>query len=212
MPHEPQPLMNWTGTDNFAGTKLGHDWEWNHNPDETKFSVDDGLTLSTATVTDDLYAARNTLTHRTFGEFPNGTIEVDFSEMAHGDYFGIAAFRDRTAFIGVFLDGEEYRLRTVHNITQDEETWETVDPGTVETEATIVDTKIWLRASLDVRASGTKEARFSYSFDGEDFIDYGGAYEMWTNWAYFMGYRFGIFNFATKELGGLIRVSSFTST
>lgn len=212
MPHEAQPLMNWTGTDTFAGTQLGHDWEWNHNPDETKYSVDDGLTLSTATVTEDLYAARNTLTHRTFGEFPNGTVEVDFSDMADGDYFGLAAFRDRTAFIGVFRDGEEYSLRTVHNITQDEETWETIDPGSIETEATIVDTKIWLRASLDVRASGTKEARFAYSFGGEDFIDYGGAYEMWTNWAYFIGYRFGIFNFATKELGGSIRVSSFTST
>lgn len=213
MPHDAQPLANWTGTDTFVGAALGPHWEWNHNPDETKYAVgDDGLTLSTATVTDDLYAARNTLTHRTYGEFPNGTVEVDFSGMADGDTFGLAAFRDRTAFIGVLRDGDTYRLRTVHNLTQDEETWETVDAGAVETEAEIFDTRIWLRASLDARASGTREATFSYSFDGEEFTQFGGAYEMWTNWAYFMGYRFGIFNFATKELGGSIRVLSFTNT
>ena len=39
----------------------------------------------------------------------------------------------------------------------------------------------------------------------------GPAYTMWTNWAYFMGYRFGIFNYATKELGGSIKVESFTA-
>ncbi|SPO01754.1 related to xylosidase/glycosyl hydrolase [Cephalotrichum gorgonifer] len=213
MPHEAHPLGEWTGTDTFEGTKLGVDWEWNHNPDESKYSVKDGLTLFTATVTEDLYAARNTLTHRTHGEFANGTIEVDFTDMADGDYFGIAAFRDRTAFIGVFRDGDAYFMRTVHGLTQDEETWETVDVGTVVEEAEILDKKIWLRASLDVRASGSKEATFHYSLDGERFRQFGTEpYIMGTNWAIFMGYRFGIFNFATKELGGSVRVVAFTSS
>lgn len=212
MPHEAQPLANWTGTDTFPGPDLGPEWEWNHNPDPTKYTVDNGLTLSTATVTDDLYAARNTLTHRTFGEFPNGTIHVDFASMSDGDFFGIAAFRDRSALIGVLRDGDAYKLRTIHNITQDEETWETIDPGTLDEEAEILDTEIWLRAALDVRAGGTREAAFDFSFDGERWQRFGRTYEMWTNWAYFMGYRFGIFNFATKELGGSVKVLSFTST
>lgn len=212
MPHEAHPVPDWTGTDTFEGTELGHDWEWNHNPDETKYAVDDGLTLSTTTVTDDLYAARNTLTHRTHGEFPNGTIEVDFSDMADGDVFGLAAFRDRTAFIGVFREGETYTLRAVHGLEQDEETWETVDLGSVVAEEELSETKIWLRAALDVRPNGSKEAKFLYSLDGEGFTELGGAYEMYTNWAYFMGYRFGIFTYATKELGGSIHVAQFTST
>ena len=28
-----------TGTDEFKGTSLSHEWEWNHNPDKTKFSL-----------------------------------------------------------------------------------------------------------------------------------------------------------------------------
>ena len=52
-----------TGTDPL--TSLGPQWEWNHNPDTTKFSTGPGgLTLNTATITFDLYSARNTLSHR----------------------------------------------------------------------------------------------------------------------------------------------------
>ena len=171
----------------FDGTELGHDWEWNHDPDETNYSLNDGLMLSPATTTEDICDARNTLTHRNFGEFPNGTIEVDLTDMADGEYFGLAAFRDRTAFIGVFRDGDEYNLITVFNLTQNEETRDTIDPGTIETEAKIVDTNIWQRASLNVRASGTRQAKFAYSLDGEGFKGFRGAYEMWTNWAYFTG-------------------------
>ncbi|KAI1773454.1 glycoside hydrolase family 43 protein [Hypoxylon cercidicola] len=215
----PEPLAiravpDWTGTDTFSGNTLGVDWEWNHVPDETKYKVGDGgLTLSTATVTSDLYAARNTLTHRIHGEYPVGTVEIDFSKMADGDRFGLAAFRDRTAYIGIHRDGSKYTLSLVHNITQEETAWNTTSEGNVVATETInpTDTNIWLRASLDARASGSYAANFSYSTDGQEFTPMGEPYTMWTNWAYFMGYRFGIFNYATKALGGSILVSSFTS-
>lgn len=213
----PLPLKSvkeWTRTDTFDGDTLGPDWEWNHNPDETKYKVTDGsVTLSTATVTDDLYAARNTLTHRIHGEFPVGTLEVDFSNMADGDRFGLAAFRDRTAYIGIHRDGAKYTLSVVHNITQEESAWNTTSKGTIVATTTDIpkDKTIWLRASLDARASGSYAANFSYSTDGQTFTQLGEPYTMWTNWAYFMGYRFGIFNYATKELGGSVRALSFTS-
>ncbi|KAI4866731.1 glycoside hydrolase family 43 protein [Hypoxylon rubiginosum] len=215
----PAPLTtsavpNWTGTDTFSGDKLGVDWEWNHNPDETKYKVENGgLTLSTATVTSDLYAARNTLTHRIHGEYPVGTVQIDFSKMADGDRFGLAAFRDRTAYIGIHRDGSKYTLSLVHNVTQEESAWNTTSNGTVIATETVspTDLTIWLRTSLDARSSGSYAANFSYSTDGKEFTQMGKPYTMWTNWAYFMGYRFGIFNYATKKLGGSIRVLSFTS-
>ena len=46
---------------------MGPQYEWNHNPDTSRFSVNNGLRLQTATVTNDLYSARNTLTHRIQG-------------------------------------------------------------------------------------------------------------------------------------------------
>ncbi|KAI1810840.1 glycoside hydrolase family 43 protein [Poronia punctata] len=218
----PYPLPaaevpSWTGTDTFEDETLGPAWEWNHNPDETKYSVggeNGGLTLSTATVTDDFYAARNTLTHRIHGEFPVGTIKVDISDLADGDRFGLAAFRDRTAYIGIHRSGDVNTLALVHNITQDESTWDTIENGTVIASEELASdtTTLWLRAELDARAAGSYAANFSYSLDGDEFVQLGDEpYTMWTNWAYFMGYRFGIFNYATKELGGAVHVQSFES-
>ncbi|RYP68849.1 hypothetical protein DL769_005422 [Monosporascus sp. CRB-8-3] len=211
MPLPEKPVPKWTGTDTFTANRLSPDWEWNHNADETKYSLGNGLTLQTATVTDDLYLARNTLTHRIHGEFPVGTIEADFSNMADGDRFGLAAFRDRSAYIGIHRDGTTNKLVVVHNIEQEESAWNTTKKGTVVALANLPSTKVWLRTSLDARASGTLQANFSYSIDGSGFTQLGTPYTMWTNWAYFMGYRFGIFNFATKQLGGSVRISSFTS-
>jgi hypothetical protein len=34
-------------------------------------------------------------------------------------------------------------------------------------------------------------------------------YELYTGWAFFLGYRFAVFNFATKAVGGSVRVVSF---
>jgi beta-xylosidase len=209
MPLPAAPVTSWTGVETFQSSSLGLDWEWNHNPDETKYAVGGGLTLSTATVTRDLYSARNTLTHRIHGESPVGTLKVDISHMADGDRFGLAAFRDRTAYLGVHRDGTTNTLSLVHGITQDESTWETTSNGTLMATAELSTTTLWLRASLDARASGSFAANFSYSTDGLTYIQLGESYTMWTNWAYFMGYRFGIFNYATKALGGSVHISSF---
>ncbi|KAI1437094.1 glycoside hydrolase family 43 protein [Xylaria sp. CBS 124048] len=217
----PQPLPAvptppWTGIDRFENSTLGPDWEWNHNPDETKYAAggdEDGLTLSTATVTEDFYSARNTLTHRIHGEFPVGTLQVDISNMADGDRFGLAAFRDRTAYLGVHRNDGTNTLTLVHNITQDETSWATTRNGTVKAKAELPAdiTTLWLRALLDARASGTLDANFSYSLDGSEYVQIGEPYTLWTSYAYFMGYRFGIFNYATKALGGSVRLSYFES-
>ncbi|KAI0391835.1 glycoside hydrolase family 43 protein [Xylariaceae sp. FL0594] len=214
----PATKPRWTGTDTFTGPSLSPDWEWNHNPDPSRYSVKKGLNLSTTTVTSDFYAARNTLTHRIHGEFPSGTIKADISRMADGDRFGLAAFRDRSAYIGVHRgSGGSKVLALVYNITQDESTWATNNNGSVVATAVLgSDVKtLWLRADLDARASGTYGANFSYSLDGSRFVRLGvdkvKPYTMWTNWAYFMGYRFGIFNYATKALGGSVKIEYFKS-
>jgi len=210
-PLPAHPLAAWTGTDTFQGKSLGVAWEWNHNPDPSKYTVNNGLTLSTTTVTSDLYKARNTLTHRIHGEYPVGTVAIDFTNMADGDRCGLAAFRDRSASIGIMRSGSTYTIQVVHNMTQDESTWATTSTGTLMATAPITGKKVWFRTSLDARASGTKLANFYYSIDGKNFTQLGPSYTLWTNWAYFMGYRFGIYNYATTALGGSIAVSSFTS-
>ncbi|KAK2764447.1 hypothetical protein FQN54_009141 [Arachnomyces sp. PD_36] len=213
----PNPLPvsetpSWTGTDKFAGTSLGPDWEWNHNADPAGYKVDDGLTLSTVTVTDDFYHARNTLTHRIHGPQPVGTVEIDITDMADGDHCGLAALRDQSALLAVIRNGTDFSINAIHNLTQDGNNgWATINTGTSVASEPISETKLWLRANIDARATGTKEGTFEYSIDGTEFTELGGPYSLNDEWNFFMGYRYGIFNYATKELGGSIQVTSFTS-
>ncbi|KAH7138746.1 glycosyl hydrolase family 43 protein [Dendryphion nanum] len=211
MPLPARPLKNWTTTYKFQGNTLPPAFEWNHNPDVTKYTVNNGLTLSTASVTDDIYSARNTLTHRIHGEYPVGTVQIDFTNMADGDRVCLAAFRDRSAYIGIHRDGSQYTLTTKFNMTMDEFGGPTLDIGQIK-DSKILPAgvkKIWLRTKLDARPNGTNDAIFFYSTDGENFIQLSNAYKMYTGWAFFLGYRFGIINHATKALGGSVKVLSF---
>ncbi|EEY17112.1 glycosyl hydrolase family 43 protein [Verticillium alfalfae VaMs.102] len=180
---------------------------------KAKNKVNNGLTLSTASVTTDLYAAKNTLTHRIHGEFPVGTVELDFSSLADGDRAGLAAFRDQSASIGVYRAGDAYALTAVHGMIIDEWNGTTISTGRVEATAPVPAgaRKVWLRAELDARPAGTRAANFLYSFDGKAFTTLGGTYQMTNGWAFFLGYRFGIFNYATKALGGSVKIESFTT-
>ncbi len=174
--------------------------------------VNNGLTLSTATVTDDLFHARNTLTHRLHGEYPIGTVAVDVTNMGDGDVCGLAAFRDVTSWIGIVRNGTSYAVQVRVNATQDESTWATTSTGTAAAAVALVPgRKVWLRVSMDARASGSKLANFGYRLDGISFVNLGPPAHLSSGWEIFMGYRYGIFNFATKTLGGSVVITEFTS-
>jgi beta-xylosidase len=197
--------------DKFAGETLGPAWQWNHNPDTTKFSLHNpGLTLHTATVTADLYAARNTLTRRLHGADPYGVVEIDFSNMADGDHAGLAALKDASAWIGIVRNGTEYRVVVTHGLAMGTYGGTTSTRTTVAT-TPIIRTKVWLKVSLDAAAVGSHEAHFFYSLDGSTFIELGDAYTLTTDYLFFMGYRYGVFNYATQALGGSVDVLRFAS-
>jgi beta-xylosidase len=207
-----KPTPPFTGIDTFAGNSLKPAWEWNFNPDTTKFTVDNGLTLHTATVTNDLYASRNVLTHRVHGPNPVGTVYIDVSNMADGDKAGLAAFRDQSSWIQVQRSGSTFNVAMVYNSTQDpNNSWQTISTGTVIANATLTTKKVWLRTNMNAMPSSNKQAAFSYSTDGKSFKTLGQPFVMNTGYQYFTGYRYGIFNFATKALGGSIKVLSFDS-
>jgi beta-xylosidase len=210
-PVAPHPLKPHTGIDTFSGPALGPEWEWNHNPDNTRWSLNGGLRLQTATVTDDLYGARNTLTHRILGPQSTATIMLDFSRMKDGDRTGLALLRDSSAWIGVKRDGGSFRVVMENNLTMDKN-WRTSSAGTEVAKASILGGRIWLRASADIRPGANLSGQFSYSIDGNTFQSIGTPFVMNNDWRFFMGYRYGIFNYATQALGGEAQISSFTMT
>nr|WP_218008090.1 RICIN domain-containing protein [Herbidospora sakaeratensis] len=199
------------GPDTFSGGSLGHRWEWNHNPDTSRFSTGNGLRLQTATVTNDIYNARNTLTHRIQGPSSTATIELDYSQMANGDRAGLAMLRDQSAWIGVRRDNGAYRVSMTNGLTMNS-SWATTGTGSEQAGANISGGKIWLRVNADIRPGSGRTARFSYSTDGTNFTTLGPAFTLNNAWQFFMGYRFGIFNYATSALGGAVTVNRFDLT
>jgi beta-xylosidase len=203
------------GLDSFAGPKLSPEWEWNHNPDESAYSFNGGLQLRAATVTNDLFTARNTLTRRIPGPKSAGTFRIDVSGLKDGDRAGAVLFRDVAAYIGVHKSGSSSSLVMVNNLNLDSN-WKTVSTGTVAaTGPTLAANvkEVYLRIQSDITpAFGTNTARtttFSYSLDGKSFTQLGQPFPMSNTWQFFTGYRFGVFNFATKALGGQVTVKSF---
>lgn len=204
-----QSVKPLTGTYLFKGPNLGPEWEWNHNPDLSKFSFDKGLVLQTATLTNDLYAARNTLTHRILGPVSTATIVLDDAKMKDGDRAGLVMLRDASAWIGVTRDAGKLQVAVLNNLTMDKH-WNTASTGTQVASVPISERKVWLRATADVHPGPGHEATFAYSLDGKKFMPLGPPFVLNTDWHFFMGYRFGIFNYATESLGGSVKIGSFT--
>ncbi len=192
------------GMDTFSTPTLGPQWEWNHNPDNTKWHLDNGLTLEAATVTDDLYNARNTLTQRIAGPASTGTTLMLIDQMQEGDVAGLAAFRDRSAWIGVKRENGKNRIVVAQNMALNNQ-WLTESLGEEVASRTFEGDKVWLRIDANIRTEPENGyANFYYSLDGKTFQPLGATFKMKRDWPYFLGYRFALFNYATQSLGGKV--------
>jgi beta-xylosidase len=210
-PLPPHPVRPLTGTDMFSASTLSPEWEWNHNPDNSKWATGRGLRLKTATVTDDLYRARNTLTHRILGPESTATIALNYSAMKDGDRAGLALLRDSSAWVGIERERGAFKVVMENDLTMNRK-WETTSKGVEAESHPVAGGKIWLRASADIRPGPERTAKFFYSTDSRTFRAIGTPFVMDTDWHFFMGYRYAIFSYATQSLGGEVRVSSFTMT
>ena len=113
-PNQTNDLMNFYVDDvSFIGTAssgatLAKVWQWNHNPDHTKWSLAQRpgfMRLTTGKLSTSILDARNTLTQRTFGPESTGSIAMETSGMKDGDYAGLAAFQAKYGFVGVKMSG-----------------------------------------------------------------------------------------------------------
>lgn len=90
-------------SDDFSSKTLAYNWEWNHNPDNSRWSLTDrpGFLRLHATSSPDLLSARNTLTESMQDESFEFTARVDVAHMTDSDTAGISVFDKNTSYIGV---------------------------------------------------------------------------------------------------------------
>lgn len=172
-------------------------WQWNHNPVNGLWSVTarKGYLRLTTGRTDTLFVqARNTLTQRTFGPECTGSTAVDVTNMKEGDFAGLALLQRKFGLVGVKYDNGATRIVMV-----------SAQSGKpVESESLPVTLKkAYFKAVCNFR-DRTDVADFFYSLDGRNWTKIGTQLKMEYSMPHFMGYRFGLFNYATKTPGGYV--------
>jgi beta-xylosidase len=177
-------------------------WQWNHNPDDALWSLTRRpgfLRLTTGRVDADFLSARNTLTQRTIGPESAGTIAVDVGHMNDGDVAGLALLQKHYGLVGVKQEGGARHVVMVSA--------ESGSPVEVQ-RVPLSQPTVFLKAECDFRDL-KDEARFFYSLDGRSWTAIGSALKMKYTLPHFMGYRFGLFNHATRAPGGFVDFDYF---
>jgi beta-xylosidase len=170
-------------------------WQWNHNPDNSLWSVKERkgyLRLKTARIDSSFVLAKNTLTQRTFGPESAATTLVEVSKMKDGDIAGLSLLQKEFGFVAVKIENGAKKIVMTSAVKG--------IPKEIESVPLNQD-KVYFKAECDFKAKADT-GRFYYSLDGKKWISIGDTIKLPYTLPHFIGYRFGLFNYATKNTGG----------
>lgn len=217
--HDTIPLKSYdTGkwiveSDDFSNSHLKINWQWNHNPVNHAWSLTQRqgyLRLKTSRVVDNLYLAPNTITQRMEGPKSSGVVSLDISKMKDGDVAGFAAFNGDSGLLSIIIEGnKKFLTMSVNNVILDDS--KAVLDVKVEEKARVELTKdvVYLRIDCDFNLNKDL-ATFYYSLNKKSWKSLGPEFKMIFDYKrLFMGTKFAIFNYATKQLGGYVDVDFF---
>ena len=197
LPEAALPGYGMVTSDDFEGDALALEWQWNHNPDNRNWTLSANpghLRITTGRTDSRIVNAKNTLTQRTFGPKCSGRTLVDGSGMKDGDMAGLVALQDTKGFVALARDADGYKV-VMYSGTKDGESQKASAP--------VSDSKVYLRVDFDLPLDrGT--ASFYYSTGGSTWTRIGDNVALDYSLGMFTGYRFGLFNFATKTAGGYV--------
>ena len=172
-------------------------WQWNHNPDNNLWSVSKRkgyLRLTTGRIDTLFVSARNTLTQRTFGPECSGSTAINVAGMKEGDFAGLALLQRKFGLVGV-----KYNNGTKSIVMVNAQSGEPVEAESIP----LKQKTVYLKAECNFRDLADM-AYFYYSLDGKTWMPIGTQVKMEYSMPHFMGYRFGLFNYATGTPGGYV--------
>ena len=202
-------LGNVVGSDEFdrkPGEALPLAWQWNHNPDKRYWSIGQRpshLRLATGRVDRDVLGARNMLTQRTFGPVCSATTKIDVTHMKDGDCAGMIALQRKDGSVCVKMENGTRSIVMVSIKSDPRARRDQTSPPVAIESLAVSQSIVYLRIDCDFR-DRTDKARFFYSLDGETWTNVGPVLQMAYTLPHFMGYRFGLFNYATRAPGGFV--------
>ncbi|RCX14833.1 beta-xylosidase [Anaerobacterium chartisolvens] len=194
-PIQNKPVKVPATSDEFNGSSLGLQWMWNHNPDNSKWSLTGSALRLKATTGPDFWRARNSLTQKGQGPISTGTIKIDCSAMQPGDIGGLGMLGDPRGYIAVtgnpkriIMSEEDTVKATVNNITSN---------------------TLYFRIEMNFN---NKQAKFYWKdSEAKSWQQLGTSITMGFDWQHgtFQGEQYAILNFNTSASTGYMDVDWF---
>ncbi|MDP4181450.1 MAG: family 43 glycosylhydrolase, partial [Bacillota bacterium] len=189
-----KPIKTPQASDEFNSNTLGLQWMWNHNPDNTKWSLTGSALRLKATTGADFWHARNSITQKGQGLTSSGSIKIDCSAMQPGDVCGLGMLGDPRGYIAVTKDPKRI-------IMSEEDTVKA-------TVSNITSNILYFRIEMNF---SNKQAKFYWKDDTRSWQPLGTTITMGYDWQYgtFQGEQYAILNFNPSGSTGYMDVDWF---
>ena len=197
---EPKPAF--VHDDNFDSGKLNPLWQWNHVPDDTKWSLTEkpGVLRLHSLPATNFWTARNSLCQRPPGPESIMTVEMNTAGLMAGDNAGLALLTTPYAWIGVVKTAEGATLQMFQGSAGGRRRGGTAAPSIPPLVGTTAPpSRLWLRVACNF---DTDEAVFSWSADGRQFTPLGSPFPTTFQLTTFQGVRPALFNYNTSGQPG----------
>lgn len=182
MPYNSSEKLTIGRSDDFDTEVLAPQWQWNYQPRKAFFSLQERpgwmrLKAYRPLQPNQLMKAGNTLTQRTFRKADNEvTIKMDISRMEDGQKSGLCHFSSQHSALGIVKENGICYLEYRKN-------------GNIVRGPEAASSFVWLRSVWGLDGL----SRYAYSWDGDNFVDFGEPYQM--VWGNYRGDRIGIYCF-----------------
>jgi len=180
--HEEPITSPYERSDDFSKPKLQPVWQWNHLPDDSKWSLMErpGYLRLHSLPARDFWWARNSLTQRAIGPESTATTELDASGLQSGDVAGLALLNLPYSWIAVKRDAGGFALEFYDQTAAETKREPLANPRL----------KLRVHCNFDVDT-----AQYSYSIDGREFQPIGGELKLPFQLKTFQGVRYTLFHY-----------------
>jgi beta-xylosidase len=209
MPIVGAPAYSIPTSDDFSSPTLGRQWQFNHNPDNTRWSLTErpGFLRLRPTGATNFWYARNTLIQKGLGPSSSGVVKMDLSQLQPGDNCGLGALGKTNGIIAVTCNSPGNYTLSLKLIVSTSSTKNNLITTTVTT-APYTNSTIFLRLGMDfIKRKGA----VLYSADGRNWTPLGGQFNIAYDWltGTFQGEQFAIFCFNAQPGAGYVDVDWF---
>ena len=201
-PIDGQPAVNMQTSDTFDSSRLGHQWEFNHQPRNDKWSLGERkghlrLYAFNQLHKGDFFSTGNVISQRYIrwgeGEY---IVKFDISKTVEGQETGLAHFNGGKDYACLLVSKQNGEQSIVYRSKSGKGSEQVIPLGTIS----FRQRNLWLKSVIDF--SG--KALFYWSTDGKKYTDCHTSFQL--KWGSYRGDRIGIFTYNNLQEKGYVDI------